>query len=143
MKTLFLNPPFHPKFSRGQRSPQVTKSGTLYYPIWLSYAAAAVEKDGHDLKLVDAVADERSVGDLVDIVRSFKPDLIVVDTSTPSIDNDALVAQELKAVSSDAVVGLVRPIFQRLRPKLSMTTPGSTSSPSKSSIRRCVTSPPP
>ena len=109
MKTLFLNPPFHPKFSRGQRSPQVTKSGTLYYPIWLSYAAAAVEKDGHDLKLVDAVADERSVGDLVDIVRSFKPDLIVVDTSTPSIDNDALVAQELKAVSGDAVVGLVGP----------------------------------
>jgi hypothetical protein len=32
MRVLFLNPPFHPRFSREQRSPAVTKSGTLYYP---------------------------------------------------------------------------------------------------------------
>ena len=109
MKTLFLNPPFHPNFSRGQRSPQVTKSGTLYYPIWLSYAAAAVEKDGHEIKLVDAVADEQSVRDVVDIARDFNPDLVIVDTSTPSIENDALVARELKSATSDTVVGLVGP----------------------------------
>ncbi len=27
MRVLFLNPPFHPRFSREQRSPAVTKSG--------------------------------------------------------------------------------------------------------------------
>ncbi len=110
MKTLFLNPPFHPKFSRGQRSPQVTKSGTLYYPIWLAYAAAAVEADGHDLKLIDAVADEVGLHHLVDLTRSMRPDLIVVDTSTPSVKNDALIAKELRdAAAGDAVVGLVGP----------------------------------
>ena len=40
MNVLFLNPPYMPNFSRGQRSPQVTKSGTFYYPIWLAYAVA-------------------------------------------------------------------------------------------------------
>ena len=39
MRVLFLNPPFHPRFSREQRSPAVTKSGTLYYPKWLATAA--------------------------------------------------------------------------------------------------------
>ena len=42
MKITALNPPFLPHFSRGQRSPAVTRSGTLYYPIWLSYAVGAL-----------------------------------------------------------------------------------------------------
>src|SRR5258708_4035918 len=37
MRVLFLNPPFHPRFSREQRSPAVTKSGTLYYPTCLPH----------------------------------------------------------------------------------------------------------
>jgi radical SAM superfamily enzyme YgiQ (UPF0313 family) len=57
MKILFLNPPYHKKFSRSQRSPAVTKSGTLYYPMWLSYAAACAEKAGNEIDLIDAPAD--------------------------------------------------------------------------------------
>jgi len=38
MKIWVLNPPFLAKFSRPQRSPAVTKSGTLYFPIWLAFA---------------------------------------------------------------------------------------------------------
>ena len=36
MKLLLLNPPFLPKFSRSSRSPAVTKSGTIYFPLWLN-----------------------------------------------------------------------------------------------------------
>ena len=46
MRVLFLNPPFHPRFSREQRSPAVTKSGTLYYPKWLATAAGVAIKNG-------------------------------------------------------------------------------------------------
>ena len=42
MKILLLNPPFLEHFSRPQRSPAVTKSGTLYFPMWLAYAAGAL-----------------------------------------------------------------------------------------------------
>ena len=41
-----LNPPFHKKFSRSQRSPAVIKSGVIYYPIWLAYATGVLEKAG-------------------------------------------------------------------------------------------------
>ena len=109
MKTLILNPPFHPGFSRGQRSPQVTKSGTFYYPIWLSYAVGAVEADGHDMTYIDAPADRRTLEDVVAVARRESPRLIVLDTSTPSIENDARVAETLRRECPQAVIGLVGP----------------------------------
>ena len=39
MNVAFVNPPFIGRFSRTSRSPAVSKGGTLYYPIWLAYAA--------------------------------------------------------------------------------------------------------
>ncbi len=109
MKALFLNPPYLPSFSRGQRSPQVTKSGTFYYPIWLAYGCGAVEADGHETILIDAPADRKSHADVEDTARKFQPAFIVVDTSTPSIENDARVAEALKKVCPRAVVALVGP----------------------------------
>ena len=61
MKILCLNPPFkteHGRFSRTSRSPAVTKSGTIYYPIWLCYAAGVLEDAGFDVKVIDSCADE-------------------------------------------------------------------------------------
>ena len=59
MKILCLNPPFkteHGRFSRTSRSPAVTKSGTIYYPIWLCYAAGVLEDAGFDVKVIDSCA---------------------------------------------------------------------------------------
>ena len=49
MKILLLNPPFHPRYSREQRSPAVTKGGTLYYPFWLAFAAGVLEREGQKI----------------------------------------------------------------------------------------------
>ena len=80
-----LNPPFLPKYSRFSRSPAVTKSGTIYYPIWHAYAAGLLEKEGHNVKLIDAPADGLSREDCYKIPKDFMPDMVVVYTSTPSI----------------------------------------------------------
>ena len=59
MKVFFINPSFkakYGKFSRENRSPTVTRSGTLYYPLWLIYAAATCEKDGFEVEFLDAPA---------------------------------------------------------------------------------------
>ena len=61
MKISYLNLPFLKKYSRESRSPAVTKSGTLYYPAWLAYAAGYAEKKGHKIDLVDAVADDITI----------------------------------------------------------------------------------
>ena len=61
MKIYFINPPFKAefgKFSRESRSPAITKSGALYYPLWLIYAALYSEKNGHDIRFLDAPAKQ-------------------------------------------------------------------------------------
>jgi anaerobic magnesium-protoporphyrin IX monomethyl ester cyclase len=96
MRVLFLNPPFHARFSREQRSPAVTKSGTLYYPKWLSHAAGVAIKDGHQVDLVDAPAGGASVQAVIDRISAKNIDAVVCDTSTPSIINDTSVLDALK-----------------------------------------------
>src|SRR3989337_1032435 len=57
MRILLLNPPFLKKFSRPQRSPAVTKSGTLYFPIWLAYAAGVLEEAGFEVEIAGKLKD--------------------------------------------------------------------------------------
>lgn len=99
MEILLLNPPFlasKGKFSREQRSPAVTKSGTFYYPMWLCYGAAVLEQAGHDCLLIDAPASQKSFSDIFGEIRNRNFKLIIVDTSTPSISKDCRIALKLK-----------------------------------------------
>jgi radical SAM superfamily enzyme YgiQ (UPF0313 family) len=107
MRVLFLNPPFHPRFSREQRSPAVTKSGTLYYPKWLATAAGVAIQNGHDVDLLDSPASAYSVQGVIDRIRSKNIEAVVCDTSTPSILNDVNVIEHLKAAEPSLHVLLV------------------------------------
>jgi anaerobic magnesium-protoporphyrin IX monomethyl ester cyclase len=107
LKILFLNPPFLPKFSRPQRSPAVIKSGTLYYPIWLSYAAGLLLKNGFEVNLIDSPAEGYDLPKTLDLVRAFNPLIVVIDTSTPSIDSDSLVAEAIKKSLKDVFLVMV------------------------------------
>lgn len=95
MRITALNPPFLPQFSRGQRSPAVTRSGTLYYPIWLSYAVGALEQAGHTVQFIDSPAMDIDCEETLSRIAGFKPDLVVIETSTPSIISDTQTADLL------------------------------------------------
>jgi radical SAM superfamily enzyme YgiQ (UPF0313 family) len=104
-----VNPPFLKRFSREQRSPAVTKSGTLYYPMWLAYATGLLEHNGYDVKLIDCPANGYTWPMLRDVISSYKPNLLVLDTSTPSIWNDVEVGRKIKHLSPDTYLVLVGP----------------------------------
>lgn len=107
MKIAVLNPPFLPKFSRESRSPAVTKSGTLYFPMWLAYAVGFLEKHGHEVLFLDAPASGLGVEDVYKRIAGFKPSLAVLEASTPSIYNDVAVACEIKKEVPDVFTILV------------------------------------
>lgn len=101
MKICFVNPPFkaeYGKFSRESRSPAITKSGALYYPLWLIYAAAYCEKNGHSIYFLDAPAKPYDSVQSLAAIESNAADalLFVYDTSTPSIKSDVEFAAEVK-----------------------------------------------
>jgi radical SAM superfamily enzyme YgiQ (UPF0313 family) len=110
MKILCLNPPFkteHGRFSRTSRSPAITKSGTIYYPIWLCYAAGVLEEAGHTVKVIDSSAYEYDLEKTLSIISEFRPDMAVIDTSTPSIYSDVAAAAAIKNILPFCVVVLM------------------------------------
>ena len=109
MTIYVLNPPFHKKYSRSQRSPAVIRSGVIYYPIWLAYATGVLEKAGFSVRLVDAPAQGFDLTEILHQIDEFKPRLIVLDTSTPSIENDLHVAEAIHARIPNACIVLVGP----------------------------------
>jgi len=104
MKILFLNPPFKKNYSRESRSPAVAKSGTMYYPMWLCYAAGLAEKNGNEIDLIDSPASGLEGKLLYKRIRNFSPSLIVMTSSTPGIDYEANVASELKEAIGDVKI---------------------------------------
>lgn len=109
MRVLCLNPPFLPRFSREQRSPAVTKSGTIYYPMWLAYGAAALKTAGHEVTLIDAVPLNWSKAEVRAWIVEHRPQMAVIQTSTPSIYNDIEYAVLIKSVVPDCYVVVVGP----------------------------------
>ena len=112
MKICFINPPFKAefgKFSRESRSPAITKSGALYYPLWLIYAAAYCEKVGYDICFLDAPAKQMNEEQSLDFVKQNAGDakLFVFGTSTPSIKSDVAFASEIKNLCPSAFMLLV------------------------------------
>jgi anaerobic magnesium-protoporphyrin IX monomethyl ester cyclase len=107
MKFLLINPPFLPKYSRSSRSPAVTKSGTIYYPIWLSHAAGLLEQKGNEVLLIDFPAECKTLADYKDKIVRFNPDIIVFDTSTPSIESDTGYLGEMKSWFKDNKSGVL------------------------------------
>jgi len=108
MKIYLLNPPYFPHFGRSARWQDTGRAGTLYYPIWLSYATALLEQE-HEPRLVDAPAWNWATKDVIEDIGKFKPDLLVIDSSFPSLNNDISVAKAIKDVYPAVTTVLVGP----------------------------------
>ena len=112
MNIYFVNPPFKAefgKFSRESRSPAITKSGALYYPLWLIYAALYPQKHGHKVHFLDAPAKQLNEKQSLEIIQKENNErtLFVLDTSTPSIKSDVAFAERLKKLYPSSFVILV------------------------------------
>ncbi len=112
MKVFFINPPFkveYGKFSRESRSPSIGRSGVLYYPLWLIYAATVVEKHGFEVEFLDAPAKQIGEDDSMNYIGQHGEGtkLFVLDTSTPSIFSDVNFGNIIKVKFPQAFVLLV------------------------------------
>lgn len=102
LRTVLLNPQFKEKFgrfSREQRSPAITKGGTFYYPMWLCAGAGALEKAGFEILIIDAPAGRCTFEQVAADICAFTPQLLIVATSTPSINNNVQAAEALKKMT--------------------------------------------
>jgi radical SAM superfamily enzyme YgiQ (UPF0313 family) len=111
MKIYLLNPPYYPHFIRSARWQDTGRGGTLYYPIWLAYAAGVLEQQ-HDVRLVDAPAWGWNKEKVISDVQEYKPDIVVIETSFPSLNNDLDVAKDIKSAWDAKIIAVGPPCSQ-------------------------------
>jgi radical SAM superfamily enzyme YgiQ (UPF0313 family) len=108
MRVAVVNPPFMDgRFSRTSRSPAIVKSGTMYWPFWLAYLVGGLERAGHETQFLDCPARGIPARELPGLLRGFDPEMVVVDTSTPSIVSDLETARSVSDALPETRVFLV------------------------------------
>jgi len=104
MKTLLLNPPSFARFdSAGARFAATRKTHSLWYPAWLGYTATLIPKS----KLIDCPASDINLEKVLKIIKKYE--LVVIYTSTQSLDNDIAVAEAIKNKHPKAKIIFVGP----------------------------------
>jgi len=105
MRTLLLNPPSYKGFdgSAGARYQACREIRSFWYPTWLAYPAGMIE----GARLVDASAEEMGRAEVIREAGGY--DLAIIHTGTPTFENDAALAGQLKAAYPSMTVGMVGP----------------------------------
>ena len=88
----------------------------LFPPLTLMYAASMLREAGHEVSLVDAIAQERSIEQVLAHAEAFHPELLVLNTAFPSIHGDMgfarACAERVRGLRSVAV-GVVPTVMAR------------------------------
>lgn len=104
MKVLLINPPPFGGVSYVREGRCMQRKGawtTVWPPISLASIAGLLRSEGHEIKLLDGIADNLSKDELKQVIKEFRPGAIIVNTATPSIVGDLEVAKLAKDVSSE------------------------------------------
>ncbi len=88
-KALLINPP-GAAYIRDDRC-QVPARGltsSLRMPLDLAYMAAGLERAGFICRIKDYPAEKQTALDFIKELKEFEPDILVVSTTTPTLEND-------------------------------------------------------
>lgn len=105
MKIAFIDPPWPGNGHRTQRWPHKNLAGDINPPpLFQMYAAAVARKVGHEVALWDAPAEKISIDKLVSMISFFRPQMAVINTSTPSFNYDSQFIQILKTAFPEIII---------------------------------------
>ncbi len=96
MKILLVNPPILIEKSRGEIAAVIEN---LFYnspPLGLAYIAAVLEKEGHEVAIIDAAVERLSLDQVAGRAASFAPDGIGLTSTTNLFDCAVALAQKFR-----------------------------------------------
>lgn len=93
-----LNPPYVDGFCRSARWATKSRGRVQRHPDWMLIATAVLEQAGHEVRFVDGAALNLKQADVRLVLEQFRPEMVVLHTTTPSIYNDASYARLAKEI---------------------------------------------
>ncbi len=110
MRIVLFNPPWYseknsllwgvragsrwPHFQRRPAPGQLPRY--IPFPFFMAISAALLKQAGHEVLLIDGVAEGVLLDELYPRITAFKPDVVFVETSTPSLEWDQGILRELR-----------------------------------------------
>ncbi len=99
MRVAILNPSFGENFVRVARWSAKSRGRVQRHPEYLLTAAQVLLDHGHEVIFVEAAARNFTPEQSYQIVEAFKPDMLVIHATTPSIYNDIEQAKVIKELT--------------------------------------------
>ena len=99
MKIILINPPFEDEYSVGS-SKSIKYVLNVIPPLGLAYLAAALEKDGFPVKIIDGFVENINVSEIF----STKPDIIGISATTPTFNSALSIARQIRAGLPSATI---------------------------------------
>ncbi|MDD5116443.1 MAG: radical SAM protein [Candidatus Omnitrophica bacterium] len=119
MRILLLNLPWRRDDRRGVRAGSrwpftaiPEEGGDIKYipfPFFLACAASLLKSRDNDTELIDAIARGMDEAAFMEEVSAYRPSMVVIETSTPSFDNDIELAGRIKRNTPGASIVLCGP----------------------------------
>lgn len=101
MKILFLNPAFGHGFCKSARWFAKSRGRVQRHPDYLCQAIAVVEQAGHACRFIDGAAKDVSLEEIQAEAKAFRPEMVVIQATTPSIYSDLRYARMCKEAVGD------------------------------------------
>jgi anaerobic magnesium-protoporphyrin IX monomethyl ester cyclase len=101
MRILFLNPAFGHGFCKSARWFAKSRGRVQRHPDYLCQAIAVVEQAGHVCRFIDGAAKDVSLEETQAEVSAFRPEMVIIQATTPSIYSDLSYARMCKEVVGD------------------------------------------
>ncbi|MBI5061125.1 MAG: radical SAM protein [Candidatus Aenigmarchaeota archaeon] len=74
------------------------------FPFYLGCTAALLEKNGHNVMVIDSLAEHLSDEEYFSRVLAFQPDFILSEIHTPSYNNDRIYMKKLKEMTGAKMI---------------------------------------
>jgi radical SAM superfamily enzyme YgiQ (UPF0313 family) len=104
-----LNPPVVKDFCRSARWAARSRGRVQRHPDWLLTAVAVLEQAGREVAFLDGAAMNLGRQQVASALKKKRPGLLVLHTTTPSIDSDLNYASLAKKLVSDCKTVAVGP----------------------------------
>jgi len=113
MRVLLANPPWSVNRIKGVRAgsrwPHLKipeEEDYMPFPFFLAYAASLLKKKGIEVLLIDAIAEGMNDRKFLGRIKDYKPNIILLEVSTPSLEIDLEWAKKIKEFDKSIKIAL-------------------------------------
>jgi radical SAM superfamily enzyme YgiQ (UPF0313 family) len=110
MEVFILNPPAikkHCYIREGRCMQKKSSWSALWYPMTLGYLSAVLKRNGHIVFTLDCSARNLGCNKIIEIIKTSKSKIVILNTSFPTIKEDALLASSIKRISQEIIIVVI------------------------------------